>query len=94
MRARNKNQSGTGLCGPTHSATFIVSVRAAVYIDGALSFETTENVPAAILNVDRSLRRGINGTVVFQGVLDEVRIYNRALGATEIVALQAGTQWE
>jgi hypothetical protein len=122
---QNQDQSGSGLCGQTRSATFIISqdgvvsptggtacgatafqpntwhhaagvfqpgARVAVYIDGALSFENTANVPTQILNVDRSLRLGINGTVVFQGVLDEVRIYDRALSATEIVALRDGTQ--
>jgi hypothetical protein len=64
----------------------------ALYIDGALAVETTTGVASQLFNTSQALRIGVNGTNFYQGSLDEVRIYNRALNQAEVTALRAGTQ--
>lgn len=57
------------------------------YVDGTL-FETHTNVPEAEHN-DAPVVFGNGPLGAFTGVLDEIQIYNRALSASEVMALTA-----
>lgn len=62
-----------------------------LYIDGsqaATSTSTTDSAAATTINVGRT----VTGADYWSGNIDEVRIYNRALSATEIAALATGKQ--
>jgi len=62
-----------------------------IYVDGALDNSATQTSCAT--SSSRPWRIGhdvANGTEYFPGLIDEVRIYNRALSATEISAMYNG----
>jgi hypothetical protein len=71
---------------------FQPGTRVAVYVDGQLANENTTGVVSGIFNSEPPLSLGVNGAVLYQGSLDEVRIYNRALNQTEISAIFTGSQ--
>ncbi len=56
------------------------------YVDGGLSSTSTVSAQGAIPTTFQ-MGRWINGSAYFKGTLDEVRIYSRALGQSEIQAL-------
>jgi hypothetical protein len=58
-----------------------------IYVDGVL--EATATNPSGTLggNGSGNLTIGVNATVEFNGLIDDVRIYNRALSADEIKRL-------
>jgi hypothetical protein len=59
-----------------------------IYINGALENSKVPHRPLVNSN-DRPLMIGSNGLGNFNGIMDEVRIYNYALSADEILALSA-----
>lgn len=65
--------------------------RDAIYINGVL--DMTKSAPDTIVSSKAELRLGCRGdgalTTYFDGAIDEVRIYDRALSAAEIAALYA-----
>jgi hypothetical protein len=71
---------------------FQPNTRVAVYLDGTLVNENTTAIASQIFNSSEPLVLGLNGNTGFQGSLDEVRVYNRALAQAEIAALQTGSQ--
>jgi len=60
-----------------------------LYIDGALAQENTAGIPSGIFNsnADLNLGRHPSQAARFDGMLDDVRIYSRALSAAEILEL-------
>ncbi len=70
--------------------------RIKVYVDGAL--EKDVNAPGTITKIDDSLFIGTTGSGLspnsnwYYGLIDEVRIYNRALSAEEIKAIYEATK--
>lgn len=71
---------------------FEPSRRLALYLDGQLVIENTTDVVSQAFDVARSLRVGNDANSVFEGVLDEIRIYNRAVSASEVAGIFGGTQ--
>ncbi len=71
------------------SMVFDPSTRDAIYINGVL--DTTKSSPSAIVGSNADLRLGCRGdgaeATYFDGAIDEVRIYSRALSALEISQL-------
>jgi hypothetical protein len=67
-----------------------------VYIDGAEKCSNTRGEPISYATTGNDLLvgryRDPEGGYVFQGNLDDVRIYDRALGATEIAGLASGVE--
>jgi len=71
------------------AGTFEPGVALRIYVDGLPDRAVTASVPAAQHNSGLNVALGdrpVGGTP-FRGRLDEVRIYDRALSATEVVAL-------
>jgi hypothetical protein len=58
-----------------------------LYVDGVLNSSAPQSSPLTDRNNQVYIGRGISGTNSFSGSIDEVRVYNRALSATEISAL-------
>jgi len=59
-----------------------------LYVNGAVVATSTQTVtPATTINPLRLGENAAGSSRGFAGILDEVRIYNRALGATEVAAL-------
>ncbi|MCX5709190.1 MAG: DUF2341 domain-containing protein, partial [Candidatus Omnitrophica bacterium] len=78
-----------------HAAViFIPSTGIYLYLNGNLEASKIISPPSSISSTARSLNIGAeNGTnYLFNGLIDDVRIYNRALSAQEIQALAAGNQ--
>ena len=69
----------------THVAGVYNGTTLAVYINGVLSAENATWAASIPVNV-RSLRIGADssGSTLFNGVIDEPRVFNRALSAAEI----------
>jgi len=70
-------------------AVFKPSTFMRVHINGELGKEETTGIPASIYSTSYPVRIGtLTGSLwFFNGLIDEVRIYNRALSALEIKAL-------
>jgi hypothetical protein len=70
-----------------------------MYINGALNSSRTSGIPAAQFNPPVNVRigsraDGFNGPCPncrFDGRIDEVRVYNRALSSTEVLRLYSGS---
>lgn len=86
--------------GSWHHVVFVNSATndRKIYVNGILDSYSTStfaaiNYSSAKLTV--GARLGSFGSIIgyMRGTFDEVRIYNRALGATEIAALYAGSQY-
>jgi prepilin-type N-terminal cleavage/methylation domain-containing protein len=76
------------LDGNWHNIVFILNNGVKTgYEDGVLSYTTTYNAGTGFAAATTSL---IFGDVSFSGLLDDVRIYNRALTAAQIAAMYAG----
>jgi concanavalin A-like lectin/glucanase superfamily protein len=71
---------------------FQPGTRMALYVDGQLANENTSDVASGIFNSEPPLSIGVNGTNLYQGSLDEIRIYNRALSQAEISAIFSSAQ--
>ena len=72
--------------------TYFASASISAYIDGALTLQqsTTVTLPtasASTLRIGWSGNLTTNGGSLFAGTLSELRIYNRTLSASEVVAL-------
>jgi pimeloyl-ACP methyl ester carboxylesterase len=63
-----------------------------IYVDGNLAHECTNGlgIPALIVSPIEVARNLMENNFFFNGILDEVRIYNRALTEAEIQALYSG----
>jgi hypothetical protein len=64
-----------------------------LYLDGVMQTLTTVTTPAGTWTNNAqplTIGNGLSGTRTFNGLLDEVRIYDRILTAGEIAALAAG----
>jgi hypothetical protein len=76
------------------SVTYIFSkMQVNIYIDGVLN-SSTDNVPAPDANNTVDVYMGSFAPLLFfggdlEGKFDDIRIYNRALSANEILALSA-----
>jgi hypothetical protein len=76
---------------------FDPSSRDSIYINGELDTNSTTTSPAASTSAMADLRIGCRGdetpvaTTYFDGAIEEVRIYSRALAASEISALYSET---
>ncbi|HLA83521.1 MAG TPA: LamG-like jellyroll fold domain-containing protein [Thermoguttaceae bacterium] len=86
--------SNVVLSGSWHhvSTVFEPGVRMAIYVDGVLDSELTENIPTAIRQVATpfvvgNLSGSASTTYAFNGYLDEVKVFNGALGTTQIQSL-------
>ena len=78
----------------THIVATFANEQKALYINGRLVGEGTAPLS---LNTQRPLRIGGGategaGNYFFRGMLDEVRIYNRALSAEEVAGLAGHTE--
>lgn len=76
-----------------HVAVTVEGTTLKVYVDGALELTQTD-VAARMLNDDPVLIGRPPGSVnadLFRGVIDEVRMYNRALSAGEVAGLCGGS---
>ncbi len=63
-----------------------------LYIDGALNNSRLTNVPTRVFDPPVNARIGARGDgLYFQGSMDEVRVYNRALTAAEVQQLFSAT---
>jgi hypothetical protein len=69
-----------------HIAATLSGTMATIYIDGFLDVSGTVNVPNAN-NVDQAIGASYSPYYFFDGVIDDVRIYNHALSVSEIRAL-------
>ena len=59
-----------------------------LYLDGVLSATLTFNGTPLLMKADQELRIGnCSGTEYMNGMIDEVRIYNRALSPAEVARL-------
>jgi hypothetical protein len=84
------SQKGFDLGSWMHVAVVVdPATHDAIYVNGVL--DTTKSSPSATVASGADLRLGCRGdtspTTFFDGALDEVRIYSRALAASEISAL-------
>ena len=76
-------------------AVYTPSTSVALFVDGNFVKSNTTNIPASVnfvndnLNIGRRPQSG--GVNYYQGKLDEVAIFNRALSTTEIAALYDGS---
>jgi hypothetical protein len=69
-------------------ATFLPSTYARIYVDGILNASDTTTIQSAIVNNTAPVQIGLHDTSTnFNGSIDDVRIYNRALTETEIAIL-------
>lgn len=61
----------------------------ALYIDGSLNATATDTTTVSTTNTSPVGigSRGATGSYLFPGSIDDVRIYNRALSATEVQQL-------
>ncbi len=78
-----------------HFAATFVSGNSKIYLNGALNNSSTWGITTLPLASARILRIGENqpgGDEYFNGIIDEVRIYNRALSDQEIKALYEATK--
>jgi hypothetical protein len=77
------------------AGVFQAGIRIAVYVDGQALTDNRQSIVTSIHNGTTHLMIGVNqeppNNVYFQGVLDEMRVYNRALSAAEILALYGGS---
>ena len=78
----------------THVVGTCVNGDKALYVNGRLVGESTA---AFVLNTESPLRIGAGATegpgdYFFQGMLDDVRIYNRAMSAEEVAGLAGRTE--
>lgn len=81
----------TATDGQWHHAAGVASTGSiAMYLDGALIARKDEAVPFTYLARDFTVGRAASAGLSFEGSLDDVRIYNRALAEAEIRALAAG----
>jgi hypothetical protein len=60
-------------------------VTLAIYLNGGLKSRGVEAIDTAAS--DLLIGVGVEGTTFFRGILDEVRLYNRALSQAEVIAL-------
>src|SRR5262249_55863399 len=77
-----------------HVAVVRQGTTASIYIDGVLDATagntTVPNIVSAVpLIAGKSGCTGVDGTVFFQGLLDELEIFHRALAPSEIQAVFA-----
>jgi Concanavalin A-like lectin/glucanases superfamily len=69
-------------------ATFLPSTYARIYVDGILNASDTTTIQSAIVNNTAPVQIGLHDTSTnFNGSIDDLRIYNRALTETEIAIL-------
>ena len=73
-----------------HVAGVATTNRIAIYLDGSLIGRRDELVPFAYAARTLTLGRSATGAPPFEGWLDDVRIYDRAVNEVEIQALAAG----
>ncbi len=99
-------QDGNGSCPPAYSAAGAVPTSATawthvavthdgsttrIYLNGTLSTTTAGRRPLGTFTSAMLMVAGSdNGLDLFQGDLDEIRVYNRALTAAEVTALSSG----
>lgn len=73
---------------------YIPSTEVSLYIDGVLVAQNTTGIPASISNCANDVTIGTNTGPTLQeweGDLDDIRVYNRALTSTEISTLYQNT---
>ena len=88
-------QGGVIDAGTWHQVTYVIdnaAQRAFMYLDGALASTVTFSGTPLFMKPDQELRIGnCSGTEYMHGMIDDVRIYNRALSQAEVAGLVGRT---